>query len=290
MHIRLTEFDVTKIVNDYIVYTLAIFKGNFGVSSISGLSIASELKTYLPATIELVFLSMVLSFLLGIFLGMISGLKHHSFLDKFFTLSSRICTSLPVFWIGQLLMAVFAIKYKIFPTVGNIDLFCDVPRVTGSMFIDALISQDPKYIVSMLKHLVLPVVTLSLMPTAQFFLLSRRASYILSKADFINMAVSRGENVYYIAFFHMLWNIIPSILPYFSIILCNLFSACILIEVVFEWPGIGFWLIDSVQNSDSAVLETTTFVLAVMFISLQTIIDILGAIVFPHRRRISLNI
>ena len=89
---------------------------------------------------------------------------------------------------------------------------------------------------------------------------------------------------------HIFLNIIPSILPKVKIILCNLFSATILVEVVFEWPGTGIWISTAVEHSDNAVLETAIFVLVIIFLLVNTVIDIMGEVFFPEKRRITLNI
>lgn len=290
MHIRLTEFEADRLVRDYFYFTSSIVRGNFGISTSSKLPVIYELKTYLPSTLELIFFSFILSFVAGTVAGIAAGLNHHSMLLKGTTTMLRLTTSFPVFWLGQMMITIFAVELKILPTAGNISLFCDVPQVTGSIFIDSILTMDPACIKSMLDHLVLPVIVLSFMPATQFFLLARRASFTISEMDFIRMAISRGQSLFSLARKHIFLNIIPSILPKVKIILCNLFSATILVEVVFEWPGIGIWISTAVEHSDNAVLETAIFVLAIIFLLVNTVIDIMGEVFFPEKRRITLNI
>ena len=290
MHIRLTEFEADRLVRDYFYFTSSIVRGNFGISTSSKLPVIYELKTYLPSTLELIFFSFILSFIAGTVAGIAAGLNHHSMLLKGTTTMLRLTTSFPVFWLGQMMITIFAVELKILPTAGNISLFCDVPQVTGSIFIDSILTMDPACIKSMLDHLVLPVIVLSFMPATQFFLLARRASFTISEMDFIRMAISRGQSQFSLARKHIFLNIIPSILPKVKIILCNLFSATILVEVVFEWPGTGIWISTAVEHSDNAVLETAIFVLAIIFLLVNTVIDIMGEVFFPEKRRITLNI
>ena len=290
MHIRLTEFEADRLVRDYFYFTSSIVRGNFGISTSSKLPVIYELKTYLPSTLELIFFSFILSFVAGTIAGIAAGLNHHSMLLKGTTTMLRLTTSFPVFWLGQMMITIFAVELKILPTAGNISLFCDVPQVTGSIFIDSILTMDPACIKSMLDHLVLPVIVLSFMPATQFFLLARRASFTISEMDFIRMAISRGQSQFSLARKHIFLNIIPSILPKVKIILCNLFSATILVEVVFEWPGTGIWISTAVEHSDNAVLETAIFVLAIIFLLVNTVIDIMGEVFFPEKRRITLNI
>ncbi|WP_406545814.1 ABC transporter permease [Succinimonas sp.] len=290
MHIRLTEFEADRLVRDYFYFTSSIVRGNFGISTSSKLPVIYELKTYLPSTLELIFFSFILSFVAGTVAGIAAGLNHHSMLLKGTTTMLRLTTSFPVFWLGQMMITIFAVELKILPTAGNISLFCDVPQVTGSIFIDSILTMDPACIKSMLDHLVLPVIVLSFMPATQFFLLARRASFTISEMDFIRMAISRGQSQFSLARKHIFLNIIPSILPKVKIILCNLFSATILVEVVFEWPGTGIWISNAVEHSDNAVLETAIFVLAIIFLLVNTVIDIMGEVFFPEKRRITLNI
>ena len=290
MHIRLTEFDAERLVRDYLYFTGSIVRGNFGISTGSKLPVIYELKMYLPSTLELIFFSFVLSFAVGTVTGIAAGLNHHSVFLKGVTAVLRLTTSFPVFWLGQMMITIFAVELKLVPTSGNISLFCEVPLVTGSIFIDSLLTMDPENIKSMLNHLVLPVIVLSFMPATQFYLLARRASFTISEMDFIRMAISRGQSQFFLARKHIFLNIIPSILPKIKIILCNLFSATILVEVVFEWPGPGLWISTAVEHSDNAVLETAIFVLAIIFLLTNTLIDIMGEVFFPEKRRINLNI
>ena len=203
MHIRLTEFEADRLVRDYFYFTSSIVRGNFGISTSSKLPVIYELKTYLPSTLELIFFSFILSFVAGTVAGIAAGLNHHSMLLKGTTTMLRLTTSFPVFWLGQMMITIFAVELKILPTAGNISLFCDVPQVTGSIFIDSILTMDPACIKSMLDHLVLPVIVLSFMPATQFFLLARRASFTISEMDFIRMAISRGQSQFSLARKHI---------------------------------------------------------------------------------------
>ena len=290
MHIRLTGTDINRFLKEYILYTKSMLTGNFGVSAVSGLQIKEELLNYLPSTLELMVLAILLSFTIGIATGITSGLNHHTFIDKITTSFARLGVSIPVFWFGQMLIVIFAVYYKIFPTYGSIGIFTDVQKITNYTFIDAFISQDPTIIKDMLMHLCLPVLTLSIVPTAEFTALARRAAYEVDQTEFVQMAECHGLNRLSIAAHHIFKNIVPLIAPHFSIIICNLVSACILVEVVFEWPGIGLWLAQSVTNSDTAVIETSAFCIASGLMLFNLIIDIFIWLMFPTERRLNISI
>lgn len=290
IHVRLSSIDIIKIIPDYLAYTKDLLSGNFGVSNETGLPILQELKTHFPPTLELVFSALLLAIVIGIPLGIICGLGHRTFLDNIVKFYCQINNSIPVFWLAQILIIIFCIKLKIFPTYGNISLLYDITPITGYTSVDVFLTRDPDIIKNMLLHFCLPVITLTIMPLAEIVSISRTYTIEMVHTNFVKANLCRGTNIIIIAERHILRNIIPTLLPHLSIILCNLFSACILVEVVFEWPGIGLWLTQSVTNADYPVLESTTFVLATGLLVLNILTELICNIFFPSKKRVNINV
>lgn len=283
IHYRLDMGNADSILVNYLEHTLNFFKGNFGVSIKTGMPIITELKTFLPPTIELIIISFVLAFFIGTIVGIISGLKHYSLTDKIVRTFCQFSSAIPIFWLVQILIMVFAIHYQIFPTRGNIDLLLDVPPITGFITIDALLTKDNTIIYSMLNHIFIPLLCVFLIPCTDFMLQARKATIKLGHKLYIRANLCRGINIFSLIYKHVLPNILPTILPSCSIILCNVVSTCILVEVMLDWPGIGPWLLQSVLHSDYSVLESVTFMLALVLLFIKLFIDIIVKMVTPYK-------
>ncbi|MBQ3774854.1 MAG: ABC transporter permease subunit [Ruminobacter sp.] len=283
-HIRLGDLEINRIVPDYIHYATDLITLKFGNSSESGMPIIEEMKLFFPPTVELLLLSLVISFGFGIFLGIVGGLNHHSFTDKCIYGYCLLSSSVPVYWSAQIFILLFCIYIKIFPTSGNISLLYDVPRYSGFMTIDVIIYGNYDVFMDMLKHLALPLTALSIVPCATFARITRRATINLTQKYFIKAAYCRGESKFDIGVHHVLRNILPDIIQKLNIIICNLYSSCILVEVIFEWPGTGLWITQSISNSDGRIIEATTFVLGTSFLILNITLDILSTLVINRTR------
>ncbi|MGN1394767.1 MAG: ABC transporter permease subunit [Succinivibrionaceae bacterium] len=282
IHMRLTDIVIPKIIPEYLNYTQKLLHGNFGISSETRLPVINEMQQFFPPTLELVFTSFIISFILGIWLGIYSGLNHHSICDKCIHLYCQITKAIPCFWLGQILIVILSIKYNLFPSMSNISLTTNVPTITNILIIDAFLTNNNDIIADMFKHLFLPLVTLSIIPCAEFTSIARSKTIELARSNFVKTVQCYGKSSFSIAINHILRNLLPDVLPHVSIILCNIFSTCILIEVVFDWPGIGLWLTQSISADDVTVIEVATFTLATGLLVLNYILEVFSALFFHN--------
>lgn len=285
VHIRLNSIDITRFIPEYLSYSSHLLRLDFGTNSETGASILEEIKLYLPHTAVLLTLSLVLALILGSILGISGGMWHRSLGDRLLRTFCRLTNSIPVYWLAQLLIIVFAVKLRLLPSTGNFNLLLDMPEDTGFLLIDVLKSGNMVYITDVLKHLILPVATIMIMPCAEITSITRKATLDVMSSNYVRAAYSHGASNFTIAIHHILTNILPSLLPHLSIIICNIFSACILVETVFEWPGLGFWLTQSVTASQNEVIEACVFVLGTGLLIINIGIEILCALFFKNNRR-----
>ena len=290
IHIRLTPSVDFKVIQDYVNYTHDLLTFNFGVSLDSGLKITDEMKEFCPASIELLVSSFLLAFIIGMPLGSLLAYAHRSWFDRLMQILSQVLSSIPVYWLAQLLIILFCISLKLFPTYGNISLLYDIEPVTGFSIIDSILTKDPEIISNTLKHFFLPVLSLSLMPLIEIMMLSRTATLQVYRANFIKASISRGLGYFAIFRHNVLRNIIPGIVPQLNIILCNLISALILVEVIFEWPGMGVRITSCVTTSDYPMLEAITFVLATVLLIINILSDVLITVIFPLKKRLKIKV
>lgn len=290
IHVRLNPIGDIHILPDYLTYTQNMLSLNFGKSSETGALIANEMKLYFPPTIELIVCSLFVAFTIGIPLGIALAFSHKKITEKAVTTTLQLSRSIPVYWLCQILIVFFCVKLNIFPTYGNLSLLYDIEPHTGFIIIDTILTYDPDIIANMLKHLALPLISLSLIPLIEITMLSRTATLELLHTHFIRVIISRGVSFSYITRNHILRNILPYIMPHFSILLCNLISASIMVEVIFEWPGIGTWVTSSVSNADYRVLESVTFILASSLLSINILTEILMTIFYPLKNRVKIKV
>lgn len=285
VHIRLVDLDINHFLSSYITYTSKLIHLDLGLNTESGALIIDEIKLFGPHTIVLIVLSLVIAFIMGTTLGIYGGIWHRTIGDRLLRTFCQLTNSIPVYWLAQLLIIIFAVKLKILPSTGNFDLLLDIPKDTGFLIIDVISSQNLVYIKDVIKHLILPVTTIMIMPCAEITAITRKATLEVINSNYIRAAYSRGASNFTIAIHHILPNILPSLLPHLSIIICNIFSACILVETVFEWPGIGFWLTQSVSANQHEVIEACLFVLGSGLLVINIGTEILCALFFKNNRR-----
>ena len=273
VHVRITGTETDSIIPEYWNYAVRLITLNFGNSSVSGMPIVDEIKIFFPPTIELLLLSLISALVVGVPLGIFGGLNHHSGSDKCIYTFCLLSTSIPVYWSSQILILFFCVYIKALPTTGNISLLYDVPKMTGFPTVDALLTGDRNIIIDMLQHMALPLFTLSVIPCATFARIARKSTIILTQKYFIKAAYCRGESKMSIGIHHVMRSILPEIIQQLNIIICNLYSSCILVEVIFEWPGTGLWITQSINNSDSNIIEATTFILGGIFLIINITLD-----------------
>ncbi len=290
IHVRLNPVGDAHLLPSYLSYTQSLLTLNFGKSLATGAPIIEEMKLYLPASLELLTITLLLSILIGIPLGISLAYFHRSFFDRSLVIIIQICRSMPVYWLCQLLIVMFCISIKIFPTYGNLNLLYDIENVTGFNTIDAFLSHDPNIIKDMLIHLCLPIFSLTILPLVEITMLSRSATLMVLQTNFIKAVFSRGVSLCYVARVHILRNIIPAIIPHLNILLTNLVSSIILVEVIFEWPGVGLWVTSSVTNADYPVLESIIFVLAATLLTINILTEIIITIFFPVKKRVNIKL
>ncbi len=282
-HVRLWDITVDHVLPEYLAYAGRMITFDFGFSSESGAPILREMETFFPPTLELMGLSLILSAAAGVLLGTVGGLNHRSRADNCIYVFCLIGNSVPSYWLAQILILLFCITFRAFPTSGNISLTYDVPSVTGFMTVDAFLTGDREIVRDMLDHLALPLLTLSVVPCASFASIARKATISLAQKYFIKAALCRGESKLDIGFNHVLRNIFSAVVEKLNSIICNLFSSCVLVEVVFEWSGTGLWITQSIANSDYNILEAATFVIGAGFMTLNVTLNLLSSLLISRR-------
>ncbi|OYV02110.1 MAG: ABC transporter permease [Burkholderiales bacterium PBB5] len=224
-------------------------QGEFGISLRQGRKVSTLLAERFPATLELALLAAVMAMLMGIPLGVYAALRRGTFMSQAVMTGSLLGVSLPNFLIGILLILVFAVLLKWLPSFGRGDVVALGPITSGLLTADGL------------RHLILPAFTLSLFPMALVLRLVRSEMLEVLRTDYIKFARARG---------------LPDRLVYFAF--------AIVTETVFQWPGMGLLFIQAVQFADIPVMAAYLCLIALVFVTINLVVDLLYFAVDPRLR------
>jgi len=261
---------------------------DFGVSSINGQLISEQLKDVFPATMELCILAFTFALVLGIPVGMLAGISRNKWQDKFISALALLGFSIPVFWLALLLTLFFSLTLGWLPVSGRFDLLYEVKTVTGFAIIDAWLSDSPwrdEMIMSALRHMVLPVLTLAVAPTTEVIRLMRLSTIDVFEQNYIKAAATRGVSRFTILRRHVLHNALPPVIPRLGLQFSTMLTLAMITEMVFSWPGLGRWMINAIRQQDYAAISAGVMVIGALVITVNVISDIVGALANPLKHK-----
>lgn len=265
-------------------YFSMLLAADLGVSSISQQSILEQLSYVFPATIELALLSFIVALLVGVPLGILSGLMEDKPIDKILRVFSLVGFSLPVLWLGLILIFFFSLTFETLPLSGRLDWRYEIPYKTGFLFLDLWYLDNPirQYVLSdMLKHLILPVITLTLAPLAEITYLVRNNCIEINNTWYVKAARTRRISAFTVVRRHILPNAIPRLVPSFGSLFSSMLTMAIITEYVFTWPGIGRWLINSIRQDDYASISAGVLAIGFLVIIINTLTNTLAVLLSP---------
>jgi peptide/nickel transport system permease protein len=291
----------------FVVYVDEIAHGNFGVSFRYSETVGQLLVERLPTTIELTFCALILSIIIGIPLGIISAVRHNSWVDVFTMTWANIGVSMPVFWLGLMLAFVFSLLLKgtpfALPPSGRLTAGVLVPtfaqawglKVPSHGFVasavefisrlnilNALLTGNWSLLGDAIKHLILPSMALATIPMALIARMARSSMLDVLGQDYIRTARAKGLRKNKVVLKHAFRN---ALLPLVSIIgleLGGLLGGAVLTETVFNLSGMGRTLYDAITARDYGIVQAFTVVIAVFFVLLNLIVDLSYAYLDPR--------
>ena len=268
----------------FYIFTKNIFRGDFGESVISKQPVMAEFRVLFPATVELSILAMIWSSIVGLCLGVLAGAKRNSFWDYASVSLSTIGFAMPLFWWGLICIFTFAVQLGWFPVSGRIDVIYDVTMITGSYLVDSLLTNNFEAFYSALRHLILPAFVLGTIPLALIVRVTRSSFIDIAKEDYIRTARAKGLSNYKVMSKHIMKNALPQILTVIGLSLGQLLTGAIMTETLFSWPGIGRWLIKSIEARDYAVVQAGLFYAMIMILVINILTDELIKKINPKLR------
>ncbi len=273
------------ILTQYFQYLGQVVQGDFGVSLTSREPVVDEFKARFPATVELGLFALILATLFGIPFGIIAATHRSTKWDYSIMGVSLVGYSMPVFWWGLILIIIFSVMLGWTPVSGRVSVLYDIPTVTGFYLIDAWMSYDPvAAFSSVIRHLILPAVALATIPMAVIARMTRSSLLEVLQEDYIRTAKAKGLPRAQLILKHALKNALIPIITVIGLMVGTLVTGAILTESIFSWPGIGRWLVSSIEALDYPVIQGGILLIAVIVILVNMTVDVLYAWVNPRMR------
>lgn len=280
------QFGLDKpLPEQYRLYVTNLLHGNMGISLTTRRPVSEDLRLYFPATLELTFISIVLTILIGVPLGIASAAKRNSLADHVSRLVTLSGVSMPVFWLGLLLQLLFYRTLDILPIAGRISLSATPPpQVTGLYTIDSLLALDLPMFWMSLKHLFLPAVTLAFSSLAVVSRMTRSNMLEVLSQDYIRTARSKGLGAQTTLYRHALRNAFIPTLTVIGLQTGALLSGAFLVEAIFNWPGLGLYTVRAISRLDYPAIMGASLLITVIFILINLLVDLLYGILDPRIR------
>ncbi|MCC6165887.1 MAG: ABC transporter permease [Caldilineaceae bacterium] len=273
------------VAEQYLTYVGRLLRGDLGTSIRTRRPVADDLLDFLPATLELSLAALLVSLCFGIPLGMAAALRRNSWVDALARLLALVGGSVPIFYLGLLLIGLFYRQLRWLPGPGRLDSTLNPPAaITGMFTVDALLTGNWAVLQDSLTHLILPAVTLGYFSTAVLLRMTRSAMLEVLSQDYVRTARAKGLARPVVITRHALRNALPPILTTIGVTFGSLLSGAVLTETIFNWPGLGRYATTSVTSLDFPAVMGVTLVAAIVYPLVNTLVDIAYSLVDPRIR------
>lgn len=275
-------------LQQYIAYLQRIFTGDWGLSFSSKQPLLQEIKILLPATLELAAYALLVSFFIGIPLGIIAAIKPEGIISRIISALAITGYSIPVFWWALILIMLFSIGLGWLPTAGRIGVLYEIPHVTGFMLVDILLTNSvhqTEALLNALRHILLPTIVLATFPTTVMVRFTRDSMLDVWEQSYIKTARAKGLNRAQVLYRHGLRNALLPVIRQIGLQFSTLITLAMITEVIFSWPGIGRWLIDSIYQRNYPAIQAGLLVISTLVISVNMLTEILHTLFNPLARK-----
>ena len=267
-------------------YMGRLFKGDMGLSLRSHRPVLKDLSEKIPMSMELVLLALLVAILLGIPVGGIAAIKQGTWLDEVIKWFTAAAVSLPIFFLALLLQLVFFDLLGWFPLQGRLDSMLEfthpIELITGFSFIDSLVTGNFTAFFNVIWHMVLPVAALTLGPIGFIARLTRSSLLEVMNQDYILAARASGISEGVLYFRYGLRNALSPILTVIGLMVALLMLNTFFVEIIFNWPGIGYYALIAITSLDFPALMGVTFTIGTIYVLANTATDVVRRLVDPR--------
>lgn len=269
----------------FIDYIWNLLHGNLGKSIRTNKLVAEDLMRFFPATIELATAAMIVAIAIGIPMGIISAVKKDKWPDHISRIFALMGVSMPVFWLGLILLYLLYYKLGIFPGPGRLDPGITAPpRITGLLTLDSLITGNFEAFTNAVWHLMLPSFVLGYNASASITRITRTSLLEVMTQDFIRTARAKGLSERVVLFRHALRNALIPTTTVIGMAYGSLLEGAILTETIFAWPGLGRYSTGAFLSVDFLAVMGSTLLIAIIYSVANLVVDILYAFLDPRIR------
>ena len=270
----------------YVEYLGNVLRGDFGTAITDSRPIGDIIRENGAATLELTFFAMIVAIVVGVTFGLLAGRYRDTWIDAGGRLFGILIYAMPVFFLGLMAQLFFGSYLGWLPTSGRASPLVDATLVTHTNIytIDTLIDRDSDAFVDVVKHLILPAVTLGLVTAGVFIRLIRVNVIRTMKDDYIEAARARGIDERSVVYHHAFRNALVPVITVVGLTVALLLSGAVLTETTFNWPGIGKTLISYLENRDYPAVQGIIIVFALVVVVVSVVIDFVNAYIDPRIR------
>lgn len=269
----------------YWTYVTGLVQGDLGTSLLTRRPVATDIAAYLPATLELVFAAMGIAIIVGIPLGLVTAVWRNRWPDYLSQIFAIGAISMPRFFLGLLLQLCFAMWLLWLPLGGRLPIIViPPPTVTGFLTIDTLIAGDWTAFKMSLRHLCLPAIAMSLSPLATIMRMMRSSTIEVMQQDYVMTARALGLPRSKIITKYVARNAVSATLTVIGLYFGWLLGGTVLVETVFDWPGLGLYATKAIVSQDMMPVIGVALVIGLLFVVANLIIDVLYGVINPKVR------
>ena len=256
-------------------------RGDLGNSYIRHAPVSTLIAERLPATIELALGALFFGLIVAVPIGIISAVRQYSLIDRLSMAGAFLGISMPNFWLGIILILFFSVRFKLLPVSGRIDYEAGLQTITGFYVLDSILTGNMAALVSSLKHLVLPSITLGASLAAIVARVLRSSMLEILRQDYIMLARAKGQIEFLVVMKHALRNALIPTVTVVGLQVGVLLGGNMIVETIFAWPGLGSLVVKSIFARDFPLVQGAVMVYAFTFVIANLIVDILYTYLNP---------
>jgi peptide/nickel transport system permease protein len=270
----------------YFIYLYDIIHGDFGISIRTKRPVIDDLRSALPASIELITASLIIALVIGLPLGIVSAKRKDTIVDHASRLVTVAGVAIPPFWLGLMLQLLFIRELGLLPVGGRIDTVVSmtypVKQITGFYFFDTLITGNWPAFVSSLQHIILPAFTLSAYAIGLIARMTRSTMLEVLGENYIRTAKAWGFSDRVITYVYALKNAIGPTLTVVGLTFAFLITGTFYVEAIFYWPGLGSYAASALLSLDFPVIMGVTLILGSAYVLINLILDLIQVYLDPR--------
>ena len=276
------EFNLDKPIPVQLwLFLTDVLRGDLGESFVKRVPVAALILEHLPATIELAMGALFFGLVIAIPIGILSAVKQYSILDRASMAGAFLGISMPSFWLGLILILIFSVKLGVLPVQGRIDHDVGLQEITGFYVLDSILTGNRAALVSALRHLVLPSVTLGATLAAIVARVLRSSLVEILRADYITLARAKGQVEFLVIMKHGVRNALIPTVTVVGLQVGALLGGNMVVETVFGWPGLGRLVVSAIFNRDFPLVQGAVMTYAFTYVIANLIVDILYTYLNP---------